>query len=124
MSKLTKEEFRQEIHNFLQNINVNNISSFRLLNKFFYNPKNLATNNGNFLKIFDCDKITKTGHEKNFVLPKNVETFSVHMVTSGKPMYNINEKYAYFNHYYYLNKSTRGKNKTNLIDNSILVHLK
>ena len=45
------------------------------------------------------------------------------MVTSGKEMYNINEKYIYFNHYYYLNKSERGKNITDLLDNSILVHL-
>ena len=72
-----------------ENIDVDKISSFRLLNKFFYNPSNLPVNNKKFLKIFNCDNITKSGHEKNFVLPKNVITFSVHMVTSGKPMYTI-----------------------------------
>jgi hypothetical protein len=43
MSKLTKEEFRQEIHNFLQNINVNNTTinidtnvDNELIDQFFY----------------------------------------------------------------------------------------
>ena len=120
----------KNIHKFFEqlikkeNINVTNTSSFRLKNRYFYNPKNLPTDSNKFLKIFDCDKITQVGREKNFVIPKNVVTFSIHMVTSGKEMYTINEKYAYFNHYFFLNKSTRGKNKTNLLDNSILIHLK
>ena len=119
----------QNIHSFFEdliikeNIDINNISSFRLLNKFFYNPNNLPVNNNQFLKIFNCDSITKCGHEKNFVFPKNVITFCIHMVTSGKIMYNVNEKYVYFNHYYYLNKSDRGRNLTNLIDDTILLHL-
>jgi hypothetical protein len=119
----------KNIHTFFEElinkekINVENISTLRLKNKFFYNPTNLPTDNTNFFNIFNCDKITNRGHEKNFVIPKNVVTFSVHMVTSGKEMYNINEKYIYFNHYYYLNKSERGKNITDLLDNSILVHL-
>lgn len=106
-----------------ENIDVNKIGSFRLLNKFFYNPLELPIRNGQFLKNFNCNNITTHGHEKNFVLPKNVITFSVHMVTSGKPMYTVNEKKIYFNHYYYLNKSSRGRNVTNLIDDTILNHL-
>jgi len=106
-----------------ENIDINKISSFRLLNKFFYNPNNLPVNNNQFLKIFNCNSITNSGREKNFVFPKNVITFSIHMVTSGKIMYKVNEKYAYFNHYYYLNKSNRGRNQTNLIDDTILLHL-
>ena len=117
------------IHHFFEqliikeNINVNKISSFKLLNKFFYNPNNLPVINNQFLKIFNCDNITTHGHEKHFVLPKNVITFSVHMVTSGKPIYDVNKIYAYFNHYYYLNKSSRGRNNTDLIDDTILQHL-
>ena len=107
-----------------ENIDVNKISSFMILNKFFYNPLELPVSNGQFLKIFNCDTITKYGHEKNFVIPKNVITFSVHRVTSGKPMYCVNEKYIYFNHYIYLNKSNRGRNKTSLIDDTILINLK
>lgn len=101
-------------------INVNDIGSFRILNKFFYNPNNLPTDNDNFLKIFNCDLITKKGYEKNFVIPKNVITFSVHMITNGKPMITINESKIYFNHYFFLNKTNRGRNKTNLIDKSII----
>jgi len=106
-----------------ENIDINKISSFKLLNKFFYNPNNMPTDNNNFLKIFNCNNVTESGHEKNFVIPKNVNTFSVHMVTSGKPMYSVNKKYAYFNHYYYLNKNDRGKNITLHVDQSILFHI-
>ena len=106
-----------------EHVDVNKISSFKLLNKFFYNPNNLPVANNQFLKIFNCDNITLNGNEKNFVLPQNTITFSVHMVTSGKPMYAVNNAYAYFNHYVYLNKSSRGRNKTDLIDNTILRHL-
>ena len=120
---------KKNINNFFEeliineNINTNKISSFRILNKFFYNPYNLSTDNNNFFKIFNCCNITKSGHEKNFVLPKNVKTFSVHMVTDGLPMYTVNEKYIYFNHYYFLNKQHRGKCITNLIDDTILSHI-
>jgi hypothetical protein len=106
-----------------ENIDINKISSFRLLNKFFYNPYNLPVNDNKFFKIFNCDNITNYGREKNFVLPKNVITFAVHMVTSGKPMYNINAKNAYFNHYFYLNKKDRGRNETPLTDDTILTHI-
>jgi len=113
--------FEQLIVN--ENIDVKKIGSFKLLNKFFYNPNNLPVTNGQFLNIFNCDNITLNGHEKNFVLPKNTITFSVHMLTSGQPMYQVNMAHAYFNHYYYLNKSSRGRNNTDLIDNTILRHL-
>jgi hypothetical protein len=106
-----------------EGVNINEISCFRLLNKFFYNPNHLPVVNNQFLNIFNCDTITTSGHEKCFVLPKKVVTFSVHMVTSGKPMHTINEKKAYFNHYYFLNKNERGRNKTSLIDYTILEHL-
>lgn len=102
------------------NIDVSTIGSFRLLNKLFYNPHNLSTTNYNFLKIYNCDNILHHEREKNFVIPKNINTFSVHMITSGKPMYTINQHFIYFNHYYFLNKTERGKKLTNLIDDSII----
>ncbi len=116
----------KNIHSFFEEliqrekIEIDNIGSFRLLNKFFYNPYNLPTENGHFLNIPHCDKITLRGHEKTFVLPKNVITYSVHAVTSGKPTYSINPNCIYFNHYYYLNKQNRGRNKTPFIDSSIV----
>ena len=104
-------------------INVSKIGSFRLLNKFFHNPNNKSTSNYDFFNIYNCDKITLLGHEKNFVIPKNVNTFSVHQITNGKIPYIIPHQNAYFNHYYFLNKKTRGKKKTNLTDDSINKHL-
>ena len=109
-------------------INTNDIGSFRLLNKFFVNPDNLPTTRYDFLSIFSCAEITLDGHEKNFVIPTNVHTFSVHMITSGKPMYCIDFNTIYFNHYVFLNKSPTSSNRhTNgmniyLQDNTILKH--
>jgi hypothetical protein len=114
------------IHTFFEEmiqenkININEIGSFVLLNKFFYNPNNLSTDNNNFLNIFNCDTITKNSNEKNFVIPKNVKTFSVHKITDGRPMFILHEKDVFFNHYVFLNKTNRGKNITDIIDNSIL----
>ena len=107
-----------------ENIDVMTISSFRLLNKFFYNPNNLPTNDSEFINIFNCDSICNCGHEKNFIIPMNVKTVSVHIITSGLPFYTVNDKYVFFNHYYFLNKNWRGTNVTNLTDNSILNHIK
>jgi len=103
-------------------LDTNNIGSFRILNKYFTNPDNLSTNDFDFLFIFNCKEITKEGAEKNFVIPKNVKTFSVHMITSGKQMYNINYKYLYFKHYIFLNKLNRGRDIYDLQDKTILKH--
>jgi hypothetical protein len=112
-----KNLFEEYINN--NNINITEIGSFTLLNKLFYNPNELSTKNFNFLKIYNCDDITRSGREKNFVIPKNVDTFSVHIITSGKVMHYMHSHLIYFNHYFYLNKNNRGKNKTNLLDYSI-----
>jgi hypothetical protein len=101
------------------NINKDNIGGFQLLNKFFYNPKHLPDDNYNFLKIYNCNKITMSGNEKNFVIPKNVKTFSVHMITNGLPIMKLTPNIVYFNHYIFLNKTTRGLDETNLSDSSI-----
>jgi hypothetical protein len=116
------------IHTFFEEIiqlnelNIKQIGSFVLHNKFFYNPDNLPTDGNKFLNIFNCDIITK-GNEKNFVIPQNVKTFSVHRVTDGRPMFLLDEKDIFFNHYVFLNKINRGKNITDNIDNSILRHI-
>lgn len=105
-------------------INTDDIGSFRLLNKFFFNPDDLPTTSYNFLKIYNCEKVTLHGREKGFVIPKNVSTYSVHMITLGKQMFTIHPKLIYFNHYFFLNKKDRGKDKTNLKDTSIKRHTK
>ena len=103
----------------LTNININMIGGFQFLNKFFYNPDRLPDDNNNFLKIYTCDNIMMSGHEKNFVIPRNVKTFSVHMITNGLPIVKINHNIAYFNHYIFLNKTNRGFNKSAMTDNSV-----
>ena len=125
---IQRESGFSDINSFLQNItvknkiNINNVGSFRLLNKNFYNPDNLSTDGNDFLKITTCDKITLEGREKNFVIPKNVNTFSVHMITDGKQMVTLNHACIYFNHYIFLNKDgNRGcHERTPYIDDSIL----
>ena len=42
---------------------------------------------------------TPKGHEKNFVIPKNVDVFANHQVTKGLAKYNVDPKDLYFNHY-------------------------
>jgi hypothetical protein len=105
------------------NIKIKEISCFKLMNKNFYNPYNLPVDSGRFLYIFNCDNIIQKLKQKCFVIPTNVNTFSVHAVTHGLPMYTISESFIYFNHYVFLNKQFRGRNKTILTDNSILRHL-
>ena len=106
-----------------ENIDITKISCFQIFSKFFYNPHNLPTNDTLFLQIYNCSDVHKCGREKCFVIPKNTKVFSVHIVTDGLPMYTVDEKYAFFNHYYYLNKSNRGKDSTNLEDKTILLHI-
>ena len=105
-------------------LNTATIGSFVLSNKFFYNPKNLPTEDNKFLHIFNCDITTKNTNQKNFVIPKNVKTFSVHTITDGKPSIVLDDHDIFFNHYVYLNKTDRGRNKTDHTDSSILRHLK
>ncbi len=92
-----------------EKVNANSIGSFKLLSKPFFNPYNQPENDFEFLKIYYCGQIIKKGYEKNFVLPKNVSTFSVHMITKGKPMYTVSSEKIYINHYLFLNKKKSRK---------------
>lgn len=74
---------------YTKKINIDDIGSFRLLNKFFFNPNDLPTNGYNLFKIYNCDKITSSGREKNFIIPMNVSIYCVHKVIEGKQMYTV-----------------------------------
>lgn len=76
-----------------------------------------------FFNICNCDKISEEGFEKCIVIPRNVKTFSVHLVTDGKETILLDKQYVYFNHYFFLNKENRGLTNTSLMDNSILLTL-
>jgi hypothetical protein len=121
-SKTTIPHFLEKLIQENQ-LDTSKIGSFRLLSKPFYNPNNLSCDDGKFLSIFNCDSVIEGGCEKNFVLPRHVDTFSCHMITSGKEMYHVPKELAIFNHYMYLNKIDRGRNSTSLEDRSILIHL-
>ena len=101
-------------------LDVAAVGSVRLLEKRFFNPDRKKTH---FLEIDTCESVNKVGCQKNFVLPKNVTIFSVHMIVEGKPMFEVDERIAFFNHYYFLNKTTRGFNRPRRTDNSILRHI-
>jgi hypothetical protein len=117
---------KNTIPNFLekviidQKIDKESISGFQILSKQFHNPYNKPTDGFNFLKIFDCENVKVVGSEKNFIIPKNVITFTVHIVSSGKPIKLIEPNLVFFNHYIFLNKNNRGRDITNLTDDSIL----
>ena len=113
------------ISNYVRNhnVNVHDVGSFQLSNKFFYNPQNLPTDGFEFLKIFECAaSVTPGRHQKQFVIPQNVSTFSVHIVTRGKSTIIIDPEECFFNHYYFLNKAQRGRDRTGNYDSSIQRH--
>ncbi len=100
-------------------IKIYDIGGFCLFAKLFYNPNNMPTDGYNFLKIYDCNNVTKTVRNKNFVIPKNIKIFNIHNVSVGKRLFIVNENLLYFNHYFFLNKENRGKNTTTKTDSTI-----
>jgi hypothetical protein len=99
-----------------------NICSVRFMSRFFYNPDEKSTDNYDFLKITNCGEILNGMREKMFVLPQNVYMVSVHTVTDsdeGMIQIDADSSDVYFNHYAYLNKPDRGRDRTNINDNSI-----
>lgn len=106
-----------------ENIDIDNVGGFSFYNKFFYNPDNLPEDGTKFFNIYNCSEIIKYGHEKMFILPKNVNSVAIHKIANGKETYFIDEKYGYLNHYYFLNKHNRGKKRTEFEDKSILKYI-
>jgi hypothetical protein len=106
-----------------KNIDINQSSGFQFANRFFYNPDNLPTDDLDFFQCFECDNLYIGGRQKCFVIPTNVKTFLIHTVAEGLPLYEIHGDDAFFNHYFFLNKYGRGRNRTGMTNNSILLHL-
>lgn len=76
------------------------------------------------MKIENCGKVIQKQNVKTFVKPRNVDTFCIHKIATGNRVVPISEDIVYFNHYFFLNKLNRGKNRTKFKDNSILDKLK
>jgi hypothetical protein len=104
-------------------IDTTKISSFIFPYKFFYNPHNLPEDGTKFLKIYNCSKIYQMPWPKLIIIPANVDIVEIHYISKGKKAYQIDEEYAYFNHYYFLNKHNRGRKCTEFVDKSILKHI-
>ena len=120
--KMKIDDFFNELI-ITNSINITHHSGFQLLNKWFYNPDNLPTNDLNFFQCFVCAHINRGYCQKCFVIPTQVKSFSVHTVTDGSILYEVGEADAFCNHYTFLNKPHRGRDRTNMIDDSILLHL-
>ena len=104
-------------------IDTTKISGFIFPYKFFNNPDNLPEDGTKFLKIYNCSEIYKMPWPKLIIIPANVDIVQIHYISKGKKAYQIDEKYAYFNHYYFLNKHNRGREHTEFKDNTILKHI-
>jgi hypothetical protein len=96
--------------------------------RIFYNLHSQPEEGYDFMKIYNCTNIIPYTYRKCFVIPKNVTTFSVHRPTIAKKFianYRNISKMIYFNHYFFLNKATRGKstNSKIFVDSSIMRHL-
>jgi hypothetical protein len=101
-------------------VDMTAISGFTIYSKLFYNPDNLSTKNTDFLQIANCSELITDSRQKMFIIPRNTRVISVHVVTNGPVTYAVDEKDMIFNHYFFLNKEDRGKERTSFKDDSIL----
>ena len=104
---------------------LENIYTYTLLNKFFYNPLEKSCKGFDFLSIGNCESnCTRGGRFKNIVVPKNASSICIHVVYPKRGKQYISYKFPpnvmRFHHYFYLNKAGRGGKKTNSIDLTIL----
>jgi hypothetical protein len=102
------------------NIDYDNIGGLMILSKMFHNPDNIDDNGYNFMNATNCGKILLNSYEKIFVIPKNVFNFSCHRITNGKKWVICDYNLIYINHYFFLNKTDRGRDILDYTDNSIL----
>ena len=97
--------------------------------RLFYNISGADERGYGFLDVSDCTKISLYQYRKCFVIPQNVVTYSVHMPSLSKPFINdipVVSSRILFNHYFFLNKPTRGRKYTGgqlYVDSSIQRHL-
>lgn len=105
---------------YKKNIDYKDVGGFRLFSKRFTNQEHKPENKYNFLKVFNCGDIIFTSFEKIFVNPKSVLLFSVHKILMGKLHINVQPSDIFFNHYIFLNKKNRGREKSPNIDDSIM----
>ena len=111
------------IKDLLTDIKKQGGHNFKFKNRLFHNPNNLDTTDKNYFNIFTCDEIDKEKRGKMIIDPSCTRSLGLHDIMSGAHTVPVSERVAYFNHYYFLNKSYRGKNNCEFIDKSILNHI-
>lgn len=101
-----------------------NSCNYKIRHRGFYNPYNLDETGNNFLKIFTCEDVLPESRSKLLIKPCATTSVAIHDVTAGiRPVY-LNKNTCYFNHYFFLNKSNRGReNGSYFIDKSITRHI-
>ena len=104
------------IENYLINNNLkyNSIGGVRLACRDFYNPFKKEESKYYFLSIYNTDSKFKIQRGKAFIVPVNVKCFSVHEITMGEKLHEIDRRIVYFNHYCFLNKLKRGRSVLNI----------
>ena len=108
-------------------LNFNEIGGLRFANRFFYNPFNCDDSGYNFLTIYNTDFKFTFVRGKSFILPSNVNCYSVHEISNGEKWIDVNYHLIYFNHYFFLNKLKRARgifNFTFIRDKSIKRYVK
>jgi len=106
-----------------KNKDRSHFGSFILKNRWFYNPLQDKTSGVEFFNIEHTDSITEKGHEKTFVVPENTTLMNIHIPEIANNDVKVDKSIMIFNHYCYLNKTTRGLENKGIYDNSIQNHL-
>ena len=113
---------------FMKNkLKYKDIGGLRFANRFFYNPFNYDDTEYNFLSIYITDFKFIFDRGKSFIMPSNVNCYSVHEISNGEKLIDVDYHVIYFNHYFFLNKSKRGRSIFNFTlkrDKSIKRYLK
>ena len=104
-----------DIYLLKNKLNYKNIGGLKFANRFFYNPLNYDDTGFKFLSIYFTSFKFYFDRGKSFILPSNVNCYSVHEVTNGKKAVEMDYRVIYFNHYFFLNKLKRVRNISYLI---------
>jgi hypothetical protein len=98
------------------------LGGIEIVSKIFTNPTRVPVTGFRFFDAVHCTDFFLDARQKVFVIPPNVDMFSVHMIVSGKPKMTMDPSILYFNHYYFLNGKFREEIPVTHTDDSIRRH--
>lgn len=102
------------------------VGGVELVSRIYAPPTGFERRAGSteFFKAAQCTEWIRTARQKVFVIPSNVEIFSVHMIVTGKPKRTADpETELCFNHYWFLSsKPVREQLAMPCQDTTILRH--